>query len=165
MIRPAVPGDVPAIVEMVYELADFEHARDECHLTEAQLHTALFGPSPAVFCHVAEPHGAPVGMALWFVTYSTWEGVHGVYLEDLYVRPAARGTGAGRALLAALAEICVARGYRRLEWSVLDWNPAREFYEHLGAAPKSASGQQWVPYRLHGAPLAALAASSGALTS
>ncbi|WP_433215212.1 N-acetyltransferase family protein [Dactylosporangium sp. CS-047395] len=161
MIRPAEPDDVPALVEMVYELADFERARDLCHLSEVQLRAALFGPSPAVFCHVAVVDGAPAGMALWFLTYSTWEGVHGVYLEDLYVRPAARGRGTGKALLAALAAVCVAHGYRRLEWGVLDWNPARQFYEHLGAEPKS----EWVPYRLSGAPLEALAASAGAPTS
>ncbi|MFI5906825.1 GNAT family N-acetyltransferase [Dactylosporangium sp. NPDC051541] len=161
MIRPATPADVPEIVAMVYELADFERARDECHLTEAQLRASLFGPSPAVFCLVAEVDGQVAGMALWFLTYSTWEGVHGVYLEDLYVRPAARGTGAGRALLRALAAVCVERGYRRLEWAVLHWNPAREFYEHLGAAHK----EDWLPYRLTGAPLEALAASAGAPTS
>ncbi|MEV8514038.1 GNAT family N-acetyltransferase [Dactylosporangium sp. NPDC051484] len=146
---------------MVYELAEFERARDECHLTPDQLTAALFGPSPAVFCHVAEDTGTPVGMALWFLTYSTWEGVHGIYLEDLYVRPSARGTGTGKALVAALAAVCVERGYQRLEWAVLDWNPARQFYGALGAAPKS----EWVPYRLCGAPLAELAASSAALTS
>ncbi|WP_432835437.1 N-acetyltransferase family protein [Dactylosporangium sp. CA-092794] len=161
MIRPARPDDVPLLVDMVYELAEFERARDECHLTAEQLTAALFGPAPAVFCHVAEAAGAPVGMALWFLTYSTWEGVHGIYLEDLYVRPAARGTGAGKALVAALAATCVERGYPRLEWAVLHWNPAREFYAALGAGPKS----DWVPYRLSGAPLAALAASSDALTS
>jgi GNAT superfamily N-acetyltransferase len=138
---------------MVFELAEFERARDECHLTEEQLAAALFqGPSPTVFCHVAEADGAPIGMALWFLTYSTWEGTHGIYLEDLYVRPSARGTGAGKALVAALAEVCVERGYQRLEWAVLDWNPARQFYEALGAAPKS----DWVPYRLSGASLRAL---------
>jgi GNAT superfamily N-acetyltransferase len=161
-IRLARPDDVPELLAMVYELAEFERARDECHLTADQLHAALFAPSPAVFCHVAvADDDAPAGLALWFLTYSTWEGVHGIYLEDLYVRPAARGTGAGKALVAALAATCVERGYRRLEWGVLDWNPAREFYDALGAAPKS----EWVPYRLSGAPLAALAASSGARTS
>jgi GNAT superfamily N-acetyltransferase len=161
--RPAVPTDVPAIVEMVYELATFEKALDECHLTPAQLGTALFGADPRVFCHVATPAGAEevVGMALWFLTFSTWEGVHGIYLEDLYVRPAARGTGAGKALVAALARICVEQGYPRLEWAVLDWNPAREFYDALGAGPKD----DWVPYRLSGAPLVTLAASPGAQTS
>ncbi|MEV6930430.1 GNAT family N-acetyltransferase [Dactylosporangium sp. NPDC051485] len=145
---------------MVYELAEFERARDECHLTAEQLTATLFGPSPAVFCHVAV-QDAPIGMALWFLNYSTWEGTHGIYLEDLYVRPAARGTGAGRALVAALAKVCAERGYRRLDWGVLEWNPARGFYEALGAVAKS----EWVPYRLSGAPLAALAASSDALTS
>ncbi|GAA3457834.1 GNAT family N-acetyltransferase [Dactylosporangium matsuzakiense] len=161
MIRPAAPEDVPELVAMVHELAEFEQARDECHLTPAQLHASLFGPAPAVFCHVAEQDGKAAGMALWFLTYSTWEGTHGVYLEDLYVRPAARGTGAGKALLAALAAHCVAHGYRRLEWAVLDWNPARAFYEHLGAAHK----RDWLPYRLTGAPLEALAAAAGASTS
>ncbi|MGI5247440.1 N-acetyltransferase family protein [Dactylosporangium sp. CA-139066] len=160
-IRLARPTDVPALVAMVYELAEFERARDECHLDEEQLTAALFGPSPAVFCHVAVEDDAPIGMALWFLTYSTWEGVHGIYLEDLYVRPPARGTGAGKALVATLAAVCVERGYKRLEWAVLDWNPARAFYDALGAGPKS----DWVPYRLSGAPLAALAASSRALTS
>ena len=162
MIREAAPADVPALVAMVYELADFEKERDSCHLTEDQLRTALFDPAPQVFCHVAESAGGEViGMALWFLTFSTWEGIHGIYLEDLYVRPAARGTGAGRGLLATLAAICVERGYRRLEWAVLDWNPARQFYEALGAAHKS----DWLPYRLAGAPLAALAASTGARRS
>lgn len=165
MIRPARPSDVPALVEMVHELAAFERAADQCRLTETQLTSALFGPAPAVFCHVATggPDDAdpPVGMALWYLTFSTWEGVHGIYLEDLYVRPAARGTGAGKALLAALAATCLTRGYTRLEWMVLDWNPARRFYESLGAAPNAG----WVPYRLAGAALHALAASSDARTS
>jgi GNAT superfamily N-acetyltransferase len=161
-VRPARPADAPEIVAMVYELAEFERARDECRLTEEQLTASLFGASPAVHCHVAEsPEGEPVGIALWFLTYSTWEGVHGIYLEDLYVRPSARGTGTGKALVASLAAVCVERGYRRLEWGVLDWNPARQFYDALGAEPKS----EWVPYRLSGAPLAALGASSRALTS
>jgi GNAT superfamily N-acetyltransferase len=97
--------------------------------------------------------GDVVGFALWFLNFSTWEGVHGIYLEDLYVRPAARGTGAGRALLATLARICVERGYRRLEWWVLHWNPARDFYDALGARPMA----DWVPYRVQGEPLQALA--------
>ncbi|WP_444542480.1 GNAT family N-acetyltransferase [Dactylosporangium sucinum] len=161
LIRPVTPADVPAVVAMVYELAEFERELDKCHLTEEQLTAALFGPDPRVFCHVAvSSDDLPIGMALWFLTYSTWEGTHGVYLEDLYVRPAARGTGAGKALVAALAQVCVERGYPRLEWAVLDWNPARQFYDALGAGPKS----DWVPYRLAGAPLTALAASLGAAT-
>ena len=161
MIRAALPADVPAMVEMVHELAAFEKAPEECHLTAAQLTSALFDPDPRVHAHVAELDGTVVGMALWFLTFSTWEGIHGVYLEDLYVRPAARGTGAGRALVATLARICVERGYRRLEWAVLDWNPARDFYAALGAVHKDG----WLPYRLSGAPLAALAASPGAQPS
>ncbi|HTJ32441.1 MAG TPA: GNAT family N-acetyltransferase [Dactylosporangium sp.] len=164
MIRPARPADVPELVSMVYELAEFERALEECHLTAPQLTSALFPAesAPAVFCHVAEADdGAVIGMALWFLTYSTWEGVHGIYLEDLYVRPSARGTGAGKGLVASLAAVCVERGYKRLEWGVLDWNPARQFYDALGAEPKS----EWVPYRLSGAPLATLAASLRALTS
>jgi GNAT superfamily N-acetyltransferase len=111
-------------------------------------------PGPALFGHVAElPTGEVVGFALWFLNFSTWEGVHGIYLEDLYVRPTARGLGAGRALLAALAGICQERGYRRLEWWVLHWNPAREFYDAIGARPMD----EWIPYRVEGDALSALA--------
>ena len=95
----------------------------------------------------------PIGFALWFLNFSTWAGVHGIYLEDLYVRPAARGTGAGRLLLATLADICVRRGYRRLEWWMIDWNPAAGFYASIGAEQMS----EWVPYRLSGAALRELA--------
>jgi GNAT superfamily N-acetyltransferase len=155
-IRSAEPADVPSVVAMVHELAAYERAPDECHLTDAQLAEALFAPSPALFGHVAVPRGDgdPVGFALWFLNFSTWRGVHGVYLEDLYVRPSARGSGAGRALLAELASICVERGYQRLEWWVLNWNPAREFYHSIGAAAMD----EWVPYRLTGEPLRALSA-------
>jgi GNAT superfamily N-acetyltransferase len=120
----------------------------------------LFCPAPALFGLIAETSGAataePVGMALWFRNFSTWRGVHGVYLEDLYVRPAARGGGAGRALLAALAGICVTSGYERLEWWVQHWNPAREVYHAIGAEPMD----EWVPYRLDGDRLRALAAQA-----
>jgi GNAT superfamily N-acetyltransferase len=153
-IRPARPEDVPAVVSMVHELAEYERLADECHLTEEQLHAALFGPAPALYGHVAHgPGGERLGMALWFLNFSTFEGVHGIYLEDLFVRPAARGAGAGRALLATLAGLCVERGYRRLEWWVLRWNPAREFYATIGASPQD----EWVPYRLEGDPLRRLA--------
>src|SRR5690606_31749200 len=125
-VRPVRPDDVPAVVAMAHELAEYERAPDECHLTDADLHRALFADHPAVFGHVAvAADDVPVGFALWFLNYSTWEGRNGIHLEDLFVRPAARGSGAGRALLAALAQICVERGYRRLEWWVLHWNPAR----------------------------------------
>jgi GNAT superfamily N-acetyltransferase len=152
-IRPARPDDVPAIVAMVHELAEFERAPEQCHLTDPQLHAALFAPQPALFGHVAVRSGDVVGYALWFLNFSTWEGVHGIYLEDLYVRPSARGTGAGRLLLTTLARICVERGYQRLDWWVLHWNPARDFYAALGAAAMD----EWVPYRLAGPALHKLA--------
>jgi GNAT superfamily N-acetyltransferase len=144
-IRRARPDDVPGIVELVYALAEYERAPDECHLTADQLHTALFGPSPAVFCHVAELDGEVVGCALWFLNFSTWRGVHGIHLEDLFVRPEHRGSGLGKSLLTALAQECVTHGYERLEWSVLDWNtPAIDFYQSLGATPQS----EWTTFRL-----------------
>jgi GNAT superfamily N-acetyltransferase len=153
-VRPARPSDVPAVVAMVHELAEFERAADQCHLTEEQLAAALFGPRPALFGHVAvDAAGDPVGFALWFVNFSTWEGTHGIHLEDLYVRPSARGTGAGKALLATLAAVCVERGYRRLEWVMLEWNPAAEFYAAIGAEVVA----DWLPYRLAGDPLHRLA--------
>ncbi|MFF5175485.1 GNAT family N-acetyltransferase [Micromonospora sp. NPDC000089] len=143
---------------MVHELADYEHAADQCGLTEAQLTAALFGPAPALFGHVAvDGHDEPVGFALWFLNFSTWAGTHGIYLEDLYVRPGARGTGAGRLLLAALADICVRRGYQRLDWWMLNWNPAAGFYAAIGADRLD----EWVPYRLTGAALRDLAGQAG----
>jgi GNAT superfamily N-acetyltransferase len=153
-IRPVAPADVAAVVAMVHELAEYERAPHECHLTGEQLRAALFGQRPALFGHVAVAGDEPVGFALWFLNFSTWRGVHGVYLEDLYVRPAARGTGAGAALLAELARICVDRGYQRLDWWVLHWNPARDFYRAIGATAMD----EWVPYRLSGTALRALAA-------
>jgi GNAT superfamily N-acetyltransferase len=152
-IRPARRADVPAIVAMVHELAAFERAPDDCHLTVEQLDAALFADRPALFGHVAWVGEEAVGMALWFLNFSTWRGVHGIYLEDLYVRPTARGAGVGRALLAGLARECAHRGYERLDWWVLKWNPAREFYHSIGAAAMD----EWVPYRLTGAELTALA--------
>jgi GNAT superfamily N-acetyltransferase len=153
-IRPVRPEDVPAVVAMVHELAEYERAPEECHLAEEQLHQALFTDRPALFGHVATIGGTPQGFALWFLNFSTWEGVHGIYLEDLYVRPAARGAGAGRALLAALAELCVLRGYSRLEWWVLHWNSTRDFYHAIGAVHM----EEWLPYRLAGPALRRLAA-------
>jgi GNAT superfamily N-acetyltransferase len=153
-IRPVRHDDVPAVVAMVHELAEYERAADSCHLTEEQLRTALFGDHPAVFGHVAvDADDTPYGFALWYLNFSTWEGTHGVHLEDLYVRPHARGTGAGAALLATLAQICVERGYQRLEWVMLDWNPAAEFYAAIGAEVVA----DWLPYRLSGAALSQLA--------
>ncbi|MFF7882015.1 GNAT family N-acetyltransferase [Streptomyces sp. NPDC007896] len=145
MIRTATPDDIPVIHAMVRELAEYEKAPDEAKASRRQLHEALFGERPAAFAHIAEAAGEPVGFALWFLNFSTWRGVHGIYLEDLYVRPEARGGGHGKALLTELARICVERGYERLEWSVLNWNrPSIEFYEALGARPQD----EWTVYRL-----------------
>lgn len=146
MIRSATPDDVPVIHGLIRELAQYEKALDEAQATSEQLAEALFGERPAAYAHVAQDtDGEVVGFALWFLNFSTWRGVHGIYLEDLYVRPEARGGGHGRALLTALARICVTRGYGRLEWSVLNWNrPAIGFYEALGARPQ----EEWTVYRL-----------------
>ena len=144
-VRPVRPDDVPAVVGLVRELADYEKALHEVRLTEAQLHESLFGASPALFGHVAEVDGAVVGTALWFLNFSTWRGTHGVYLEDLYVQPAHRGTGLGKELLRTLAELCVERGWSRLEWSVLDWNtPSIDFYKAAGAVAMD----EWTVFRL-----------------
>lgn len=158
MIRPVEDRDAPAVVGLVHELAEYEHAAQDCHLTPAQLRAALFGPAPALFGHVAEVDSAVVGCALWFLNFSTWRGVHGIYLEDLYVQPAHRGAGLGRALLAALAADCVERGLGRLEWSVLDWNaPSIAFYRGLGAVAMD----EWTVFRLDGEALATLGHERG----
>ncbi|WNV74647.1 GNAT family N-acetyltransferase [Geodermatophilus sp. DSM 44513] len=144
-VRPVRPDDVPAVVALVRELAEYERAPDEARMTEAQLAGALFGEAPAVFGHVAVVEGEVVGTALWFRTFSTWRGTHGIHLEDLYVQPAHRGRGLGRELLRTLADLCVQRGYSRLEWSVLDWNtPSIEFYRAAGAVPMDG----WSVFRL-----------------
>jgi GNAT superfamily N-acetyltransferase len=166
-IRGVRPQDVPAVVALVHELAEYEREPQSCTLTEPQLAAALFGPAPALFGHVAEVAGPDesadvVGVALWFLNFSTWRGVHGVYLEDLYVRPTHRGHGLGRALLATLAGVCAERGYARLEWSVLNWNePSIAFYRGIGAVPMD----EWTTFRLEGEALDALAGHgrSGAL--
>ena len=155
MIRPATPTDVPVIRALIHELATYEKVPHEARATEAQLAAALFGDRPAAHAHMAvdDTTGEPVGFALWFLNFSTWRGVHGIYLEDLYVRPEARGAGHGKALLAELARICVERGYQRLEWAVLNWNtPSIAFYEALGARPQD----EWTVYRLTDAALTAL---------
>ncbi|PPJ24360.1 GNAT family N-acetyltransferase [Nocardia nova] len=156
MIRRATPEDVPALVELVYDLAEYEKAREQCALTAEDLHAALFGPAPAVFAHVATVDARVAGCAIWFLNYSTWTGKHGIYLEDLYVRPEARGRGLGKALLAELARAAVANGYTRVDWSVLDWNtPSIEFYRALGAVAQD----EWTGFRLAGDALALLADS------
>ncbi|MFJ6906899.1 GNAT family N-acetyltransferase [Streptomyces griseoluteus] len=159
MIRTARPDDVPVIHTMIRELAEYEKEPDEARATEAQLREALFGERPAAYAHLAvdDATGEPAGFALWFLNFSTWRGVHGIYLEDLYVRPTARGGGHGRALLTELARICAERGYERLEWSVLNWNrPAIGFYEKLGARPQD----EWTVYRLTDGALTDLARSA-----
>ncbi|WP_116244870.1 GNAT family N-acetyltransferase [Nocardiopsis sp. FIRDI 009] len=152
MIRPARPDDVPLIHRMIRELAEYEKEPESATATEEDIHTALFGEDAAVYGHIAEHVGQdgetePAGMALWFLNFSTWTGKHGIYLEDLYVRPHLRGHGYGLALLQNLARICVERGYTRLEWSVLDWNtPAIDFYAALGSKPMDG----WTVRRLDG---------------
>jgi GNAT superfamily N-acetyltransferase len=153
-IRPIEPSDVAAVVGLVHELADYERAADDCTLTEPQLHQALFRDAPSLFGHVAVVEDAVVGCSLWFLNFSTWHGVHGIFLEDLYIQRPHRGQGLGRALLAQLAWECGRRHYARLEWAVLDWNkPSIGFYRSLGAV----SQDEWSTFRLTGAPLAALA--------
>jgi GNAT superfamily N-acetyltransferase len=154
-IRPATDADVPQIVAFIRALADYERLLHEVVATEDGIRQALFGPRPYAEVILAEADGVPVGFALFFHTFSTFLGQPGLYLEDLFVIPEARGTGVGKALLAELARLAVARGCGRVEWAVLTWNaPAIRFYDSLGATPNEA----WTVYRLTGDPLAALAA-------
>jgi len=158
VIRPARAGDIPAIHQLIRDLAAYERSLHEVTATEQDLAAALLADQPALFAHVAEQDGRVVGFALWFLNYSTWGGRHGIYLEDLYVVPESRGHGHGKALLAELARICAERGYGRLEWWVLDWNtPARRFYESLGAVAMD----EWTVHRLTGPALRALAGRAG----
>ena len=153
-IRPAAPADAPLIHAFIRELADYEHLLDEVEATEADIAGVLFGDRPRAFCDIAELDGEAMGFAVWFYNLSTFTGRHGVYLEDLYVRPAARGAGAGKALLAGLAKRCLDEGLTRLEWAVLDWNaPSIAFYDSLGASAKG----EWITRRLSGEALARLA--------
>ncbi|MFA1540874.1 GNAT family N-acetyltransferase [Actinomadura monticuli] len=156
MIRYATPDDVPAVLRLIRELAHYERALHEVKATEEQLHAGLFGDDPKVFAHVAEHDGEVVGFSLWFLTFSTWNGTHGIYLEDLFVDPGVRGHGYGKALLTELARIADERGYGRVEWAVLNWNePAIGFYESLGARPQD----EWTVYRLTGDTLTKAARS------
>lgn len=152
-VRFARPEDVPDVLRLIRALAAYEREPDAVATTEGDLHRWLFGDDAVASVLVAELDGAVVGMALWFRTYSTWTGVPGIHLEDLFVDPAARGSGLGKALLAALARIALDRGYPRVEWVVLDWNtPSIEFYEAIGARPM----QEWSTYRLTGDALESL---------
>lgn len=158
-VRLAEVGDVEPIHTLVRELAAYEREPDAVEAVTADFTSALFGPDPRVHAHVAEVRSDTtgdwevVGLALWFVTFSTWKGRHGLWLEDLFVRPEHRRLGLGRALLSTLAEICHERGWPRLEWWVLDWNePAHRFYAAIGARPED----DWTTWRLDGEGLAAL---------
>jgi GNAT superfamily N-acetyltransferase len=164
-IRGARPDDVPEIFAMVCELAEYEKARHEVQSSEELFTEALFCDKPAVWCsileHCPDDRGTAdggqweiAGMAIWFRNFFTWTAKHSIYLDDLYVREQYRGLGYGKALLQHLAQICVERGYPRLDWWVLDWNPAVEFYKRIGAI----SMDDWTVNRLTGAPLERLAA-------
>lgn len=160
VLRRARPGDEDGILECVRALAAYEREPDAVETTPAALRETLFGDAPSVFAHVVEKPGAGiVGIAVWFLNYSTWTGRHGIYLEDLFVRESERGSGYGKALLAELARLCAERGYRRFEWSVLDWNePSIGFYRSIGAVGMDG----WTVQRLDGEALAALASASPA---
>ncbi len=149
-IRPAKQEDAGVILQLIKGLAFYEKAPDEVKATEKEILETIFAPSPSVFADLIEIEGQVVAMAIWFLNYSTWQGKHGIYLEDLYVKPEFRGRGYGKALLQHLARICVERGYGRFQWWVLDWNsPAIEFYKGLGAEAMD----EWTVYRVSGEKL------------
>ena len=154
IIRRARPDEAGPVLSLVRELAEYEKLLHEVEATEAGIGEALFGGHPRLFCEIAEWQGEPAGFAVWFINFSTFSGRSGVYLEDLFVRPVHRGNGIGKALLAHLARECVANGWSRLQWSVLDWNtPSIEFYKSLGAVLMD----EWTTCRLGGPALTALA--------
>jgi GNAT superfamily N-acetyltransferase len=161
LIRRAVPGDVGEILAMVRELAEYERLADQAVATPEQFHAALFGPAPAVHAFVVDDDpeaGTLAGFAIYFLNFSTWLGVHGLYLEDLFIRPAFRGRGFGKGLLATLAKVCVDEGYGRFEWWVLDWNEdALGVYASIGAVPMD----EWTVQRVTGQALIDLAALAG----
>jgi len=146
-IRMAQPADVEDIHRLIYELAVYEKAPEEMVATIDQINTSLFVANPVAFCHVAEADGKVVGIALWFLNYSTWLGKAGIYLEDLFVQPEYRGHGIGKGFMQTLAALCVERGYERFQWWVLDWNkPSIDFYQSFGAVPMD----EWTVFRLSG---------------
>ena len=153
-IRRARPTETGLVLSLIRELAEYEKLLHEVEATEAMIDAALFGDNPLLFCEIAEWDGEPAGFAVWFVNFSTFSGRSGIYLEDLFVRPAHRGKGIGKALLAYLAKLCVEKGWARLQWSVLDWNtPSIAFYKSLGAVMMD----EWTVCRVNGPALAALA--------
>lgn len=154
VMRAAVAPDAVGILACIQRLADYEREPDAVENTVEMLTESLFGAEPRVFTHVVEREGQIIGIALWFLTYSTWTGRHGIWLEDLFVNEEERGRGYGKALIASLAALCVEREYSRLEWTVLDWNaPSIAFYRSIGAMPMDG----WTTQRLTGDELAALA--------
>lgn len=153
-IRRARPDEAGLVFSLVRELADYEKLLHEVHASEADIAEALFGTNPRLTCDIAEWNGEPAGFAVWFVNFSTFAGRHGIYLEDLFVRPALRGKGIGKALLVHLAKQCLANGWSRLQWAVLDWNaPSIAFYKSLGAEMMD----EWTICRVSGEALSALA--------
>jgi GNAT superfamily N-acetyltransferase len=159
LIRPATVQDVPTILTLIRDLAEYERAPNDVVATEAQLREVLFGPKPAAEVLLALEEGEAVGFSVYFYNFSTWLGRPGLYLEDLFVRPTERGRGYGRALLERLAAIAQERGCGRMEWAVLDWNePAIQFYKKLGATPMT----EWTVFRLTQDGIAKLAAAKSA---
>jgi GNAT superfamily N-acetyltransferase len=149
-IRLAVPNDVEDVHRLIFELAVYEKAPEQMVATIEQINESLFNQHPVAFCHVAEVDGKIVGIALWFLNYSTWLGKPGIYLEDLFVQPDYRDQGIGKTFMKTLAQLCVERGYERFQWWVLDWNtPSIEFYKSLGAVAMD----EWTVFRLSGAAL------------
>ncbi len=154
VIRPVRAGEAALVRQFVRELAEYEKLLHEVEATEAMIEAALFGPQPRIFCDLAEWDGTPAGFALWFLNFSTFSGRSGIYLEDLFVRPAFRGKGIGKALMVHLARRCVAEGWGRLQWSVLDWNtPSIDFYKSLGGVLMD----EWTVVRVSGDALKRLA--------
>lgn len=155
LVRTATDQDIPAILALIQALADYEREPDAVENTPELLEQALFADDSVAFCHVVEQQDAVVGIALWFRSYSTWTGLTGIWLEDLFVLPEHRGSGYGRALLVSLARVAQLNGYSRLEWTVLDWNePAIRFYRAIGAQPMS----EWTTQRLDAAAIDRVAA-------
>ena len=149
-IRPAQQDEVGIVLQLIHDLALYEKAPNEVEATEKELLETIFVDNARVFCDVVEVDGEIAGMAIWFLNYSTWQGKHGIYLEDLFIKPEFRGKGYGKALLQHLAKVCDERGYGRFQWWVLDWNsPAIEFYKSLGAVAMD----EWTVYRVSGDPL------------
>jgi len=153
-IRAAKPADAALVFALVRELAAYEKLSDEVDATEQQIAAALFAPQPRLFCDIAEWNGEPAGLALWFLNFSSFRGRHGLYLEDLFVRPEFRGKGLGKALMTALARRCIDNNWARFEWTVLDWNtPSIRFYESIGATVMN----EWKICRMSGDALARFA--------